>query len=904
MSRAEPSSIRLVAITLLISSLLLASCGGGSTSGGTSDDEIVRPLPPATGDELTRRLRLGVEQLRRGRLPGARAQLESCAAGEPEHPEVLFQLARLTLAETGPDAVAAATSLLRSSLKKRPASVKTRRLLLELAESSGDAATRDEQAEALINLLGRLSQVELREREERSAGNSGKSLTSKGRGLHSPRSEVDRVHRAAFQLLRAGEYAPDQSVELFERLFAEKPDLAYLRAWYVATLIEGEVRVERESEDDLPPMSSKLMLDIVQSHVERAFDQLDPRSELGRELLDRLADVAQRMGDHDEAVARSQVLLELPGIDGEQRRALLSRQGLSRYKQGRLDEAVELHSKALADDDFNSSTSFGRHWLLHVAQEAAEVSPGRREYPFPLRAEMQVEPTANDARFVDVAPELGVDKLDGAGPSAWADYDRDGDFDLFAAGCNSYGVLYRNDGGRFTDVSQEAGLFHVQSGFSAVFVDYDNDGWPDLSIGRDGWNGPSRNSLYRNAGNGRFVGVTDEVGLGDAGSSFVQSWLDYDRDGRVDLYLANGITLAGDTNRLYRNREDGRFENVTILAGLQEAPGTRTIGSAVGDYDQDGWPDLFVSGFMTRNRLYRNQGDGTFEEVAQRSGVAGADAITTGYVAFFFDHDGDGDPDLLKTALAPWSAVVLSYTQLYERTPKLHREGQRAAPRLYRNDGGFFTDVTEFSGIGRPAGIMGAGVADLDNDGDVDVYFGTGDPKTSRLEPDRYFRNDGDGTFTDLTFGSGLGSLGKGHGVTFVDVDEDGDLEIYAPEGGFDHGDLWPNHLYRNDLDSGAHWLHVDLEGVESNRDAIDARLLVEAGGRRFLREVKAGEGFGSSSSPTVEFGLGRIAKVDRLRIHWPSGQEQVFEDVPIDARVFVREGEPWTPWSRSVRAP
>ena len=155
-----------------------------------------------------------------------------------------------------------------------------------------------------------------------------------------------------------------------------------------------------------------------------------------------------------------------------------------------------------------------------------------------------------------------------------------------------------------------------------------------------------------------------------------------------------------------------------------------------------------------------------------------------------------------------------------------------------------------------------------------------------------------------MTFASGLGNLGKGHGITFIDLDGDGDLEIYAPEGGFVHGDAWPNAFYVNRRDPGNHWLHVDLEGRESNREALDAKLLVSAGTLELLREVHNGEGFGSSNTPTVELGLGRATQVDRLEVRWPSGTVQTFDDVPVDRRIVLREGENWRPWSGPRAAP
>jgi len=657
---------------------------------------------------------------------------------------------------------------------------------------------------------------------------------------------------------------------------------------------------------DLPPMSSALIIDMAQFHYEQVFDQLDPSSRLALGALFMLGHAALLMGDFEESVAYLDIRLAQPDIPPAFRRFLLGRRGLARYKQRRFDEAIALLDEALEGTNPRNPAAQPFRWIQHLAYEAAATPRKERRHDFPLREDLVRPPGPRVFDFEDVAPRFRINKRDGAGPSAWGDYDGDGDFDLFVTGADSYGALYRNDGTLFTDVSREAGLFQVASGFSATFIDYDNDGRPDLHIGRNGWNGPMRNALFHNDGDGTFSDVTQRAGLADPGSSFVCAWSDVDRDGDIDLMVANGITGGGDANALYSNNGDGTFTDVTERAGLAEPPGLKTIGLAFGDYDLDGWPDLFVSGYATRNRLYRNRGDGTFEEIAREVGLADDPRLTTGYVSFFMDYDNDLDLDILKTNLAPWRHVLAGLSDRLETYPAAQREELLGmCPKLYRNNGdGTFTEVGEQAGLTDPIGIMGAGVADLDNDGYLDLYFGTGDPAIERMEPDRFWRNNGDGTFTDVTFAVGLGNTGKGHGVTFTDIDGDGDLEIYAPEGGFVHGDLYPNAFYLNRQETGHHWLHVDLEGRESNRDALDTRLIVRAGRLQLLREVHNGEGFGSSSSPTVEFGLGDARSIERLEVRWPSGTVQIFDDVPLDQRIVLREGEHWTAWSREVDVP
>jgi tetratricopeptide (TPR) repeat protein len=877
---------------------LLALVAGCADSDPVDDEGPPAASVQSEEAEFSRRLRLGVDQLRRF-LPGsAQAEFERCASMRPDDPELLFHLARLELMPGG-GGPSAAIPLLERVVEVKPDSVKAHRLLYELKVGGDESAAKAHQA-AIAVAYGQVGLLELASHAAYLAQGQEPYLrfvkeVPGARYL----GEYRALKTALLQLNRDGEFAPSEAVPVIEQMLRQFPDLTVVRMYYAKKLVLGEIRVNYSDRPDLPPMSSTLILDTAQLHYEQVFDQLNPGSLMAMDALYMLGRAALLMGDYDDSVAYLDIQLAMPYFPQAYRRFLLGRRGLARYKQKRYDEAIDLLRRSLEDPDNPTPIEVRFQWILHLAYEAAETPQDQRRDTFVLNNDLLHPPGHVAFDFEDVAPRLRIDKRDGVGPSAWGDYDRDGDFDLFVTGADSYGILYRNDGEIFSDVSQEAKLFHVHSGFSATFADYNADGWPDLHIGRDGWSGPMRNSLYRNNGDGTFTEVTEHAGVGNPGSSFVCTWSDFDRDGDVDLMVANGITGGGDTNTLYRNNGDGTFTDVTERAGLAEPAGTKTIGLAFGDYDLDGWPDLFVSGFGTTNRLYRNNGDGTFVEVASQVGVAGADDISLGYVAFFMDFDNDSDLDILRTSLAPWNHVLAGLSDRFDSLPAVHRpEMLQHCPKLYRNNGdGTFTEIGEQAGFVYPIGIMGAGVADLDNDGYLDVYFGTGDPGIERMEPDRFWRNNGDQTFTDVTFPAGLGNVGKGHGVTFMDIDGDGDLEIYAPEGGFVHGDAWPNALYLNRQKSDNHWLHVDLEGRESNRDAVDTKLIVRAGELRYLREVHNGEGFGSSNTPTVELGLGRMQRIDRLEVRWPSGRVQIFDDLPIDSRIFLREGERWRLW-------
>jgi len=873
---------------------LAAAAGACSGEGGAR----------AADGELQRHLREGRSQLRQLLAGSARAELEHAAELAPDDPELAFQRARLALLARSPEE---ARRALARALRLEPERARGHRLAYELALEEGRAAEAARHRARAAELAGPLGALELATLDHLSGRGPDPLRTPAAQDALGPqraRGELGRFLEALGALEREGGYAPTDAVPRLEAVFAAQPDLAALRLRYAETLVLRQVRVDYSDRDDLPPMSSRLIGDYAQLHAERALDQVHPRGPLGREALWFLAEVALRMGDYAEAVRGYDLLLG-EGLEVRaDRRELLTRRATACFKDGRAAEAATTLHAALEGESPFTEGQLARTWLLHLVDEALGTPPDERRFAFAFRDDLARPGAGGGLAFTDVAPALGLDKLDGLGPCAWADVDGDGDDDLYVSGCDSYGALYRNDGEHFTDVSDAAGLFHVQSGYSATFPDVDGDGDPDLYVGRDGWNGPAPNSLYLNAGDGTFVDRSAESGLADAGSSFVHVWLDADRDGALDVYVANGITGGGEPNRLYANRGGARFEDATGAAGLAEPRGLRTIGVAAGDLDGDGWTDLFVSGYFARNRLYANAGargpggggGPRFVERAEEAGVAGADRISAGYVAFAFDHDGDGELDVLRASLAPWRDVLLGLSERFPFLPAEQRARlQRHCPTLYANrGGGRFADASEAVGLVHPIGTMGAGVADLDNDGWVDVYFGTGDPDLGRMEPDRFYRNVGGERFEDLTFAVGLGNVGKGHGITFVDLDADGDLELYAAEGGFEHGDRWPNALYRNDQSTGHHWLRVDLEGVRSNRDAVGARVTLEAGGRTLVRERAGGRGFGSWDAPTLHFGLAGAQRVERLTVAWPSGERQVFEDLAVDQRIAVREGERW----------
>ena len=678
-------------------------------------------------------------------------------------------------------------------------------------------------------------------------------------------------------------YDPDAALEDGEELLRQAPENTFFRQQIVRWLL-GTVRF-REPRDGVRAFDSSIGLEAAERHVEQILDCASRGSDLCSQALHGRGIIYNCMGDFESAADTLEKLSALPITSDLLAEVLLDR-GFALYRLARHEEAAECYVMAMETD-----TSLEATWLLRLAYEGM----GRAVGALPLGQRFQIpgeelDPdSAGRLRFTEVGKALGVAKVGGAGASAFADYDNDGDADLLVAGCDTLIALFRNDGGKFTDVTIEAGLHELESGSSTNLVDYDNDGHLDIYCGRNGWSGPAPNVLLRNRGDGTFEDRSKESGLDDPGSGTASLWSDFDRDGLLDVFIANGVIGDGHTNRLYRNRGDGTFEDATERAGLAESRRWRTIGAAIGDYDRDGDPDIFVNGWgEAPNRLYRNGGNGRFEEVAEEARVTGP--RHSGTATFFVDVNNDAYPDLLVTSLAGWESALKGLAG--KIVPTGPQELPWDAPRLYRNDrDGTFSDITFESGLVRSLGVMGGNAGDLDNDGYVDLYLATGGRDLKRLEPDVFYHNTGDGTFGDLGRHSPLGDLRKGQGFSLADLDLDGDLDIYAPRGGFFHGDHRANHLYRNEAGNENHWSHLRLRGTKSNRFAVGAQVTLESGEFVQYREVGGGSGFGSTHSYPVEFGLGDRTKIDEIEILWPSGERQELKGPPVDALLEVEEG-------------
>ncbi len=534
-------------------------------------------------------------------------------------------------------------------------------------------------------------------------------------------------------------------------------------------------------------------------------------------------------------------------------------------------------------------------WLLNIAAMALG------EYPDSVPEAFRLPPgafasEASAPRFRDVSEKAGVDGFNLAGGVAVEDYDGDGLFDILTSTCDPLGSLiyYRNRGdGTFADLSDATHASEQLGGLNLIAGDVDDDGDPDALVLRGAWlldDGRIRKSLLRNDRGERFTDVTRAAGLAEpAYPTQAGAFGDYDGDGWLDVYVVSESRIEGEptaTNfpsQLFKNRGDGTFAEIAAAAGVTNDRYGKAV--AAGDYDEDGDLDLFVSN-IGKKRLYRNRGNGTFEDVAEAAGVAEPSGRT--FACWFFDQDEDGRLDLwlggYQTNVEDLAAAALG--EPYECI----------LPRLYRNRGdGTFVDVAKELGLARPMLPMGANFGDIDQDGWLDIYLGTGEPGLKSLMPNIMLWSEGGKRYRDVTAATGLGQLQKGHGIAFVDFDGDGDEDVYHQLGGFFPVDKYRSALYENPGGNGNHWLYLSLVGTKTNRDAVGARVKValetEEGPRELHRAAGSVSSFGGSPH-RLEIGLGKAKRVARLEIRWPrSKTTQVFEDVPLDAWLRVTEG-------------
>ena len=636
-----------------------------------------------------------------------------------------------------------------------------------------------------------------------------------------------------------------------------------------------------------------------------------------------------RAGSHQEAVDAFRQALELdPKLH-----MIYYNLSLSLNRLGQMEEAEKnleifrsLQDNAEAKEYKELQIEVaGRKDLQVVARVSDEVAPVTLPLPLSRRAVHTAKKQGPASQvgevFANVTQESGISFRHTNGATAekympetmgsgalFFDYNNDDQLDIFLVNGGSLvdstlasrasHALYRNNGdGTFQDITPKAGIGKDGYGMGACAADYDNDGWVDLYLTQFG-----SNFLYRNNGDGTFSDSSDSAGVASPLWSSSCAFADIDNDGYLDLYVVNYVDFALDNHKycgshiqglrsychpnvykglpdvLYRNNGNGTFTDITNAAAVYSSDG-KGLGVAFGDYNNDGWVDIYVANDSVANFLYKNQGDGTFTEVALWTGTA---------------VDGNGPPE--ASMGIDWGDVNndglldLFVTNLNTETHTLYSNALD----------GFFTDVTWQAGLGGPTfPFVGFGTAflDDDNDGDLDVIIAQGhildnvnQSRDNISYPQRnlLFHNDGSGIFKEVSMNPDANFSKKkvSRGLAVGDIDNDGDLDVLI------NNCNQTADLYRNEQRNENHWLIIKTYGTKSNRDGIGAQLRLTAGGTTQVREVRAGSSYQSQNDLRVHFGLGKTLRIDRLELRWPSGRVEAFTNLKVDQILKIREGE------------
>lgn len=568
--------------------------------------------------------------------------------------------------------------------------------------------------------------------------------------------------------------------------------------------------------------------------------------------------------------------------------------GLHRDPTGS-SKAIELYEKILKRNPKDTEAL----WLMNIAYMTLNRYPDGvpKQYllknPYPETD--QVLP------FEDVAAGLKLNVNNTAGGVITEDFDNDGYLDIVTSawGFGEELHYFRNNGnGSFTDLSKQSGLSKLTGSLNINHTDYNNDGLKDIFVLRGGWKGllgNFHNSLMKNNGDGTFTEVTIQSGLLTAHPTQTATWNDFNNDGWVDLFIGNeSFPDNPDLQHpceFYINNQDGTFTDVAAQTKLDLRYFIKGVTS--GDYNNDGWQDIFISAMGERILLENKGVKGkvpVFENVTEEAGLS-ADPNST-FATWFFDYDNDGWEDIIACDYS-FNSTLSSIAGSEALGINPEYKGQ---PVLYHNNGdGTFKNITKEAGLYKSVFAMGSSFGDIDNDGWLDMFFGTGNPNFDSLIPNRMFRNNGGKGFNEITRSSRTGSLQKGHGVAFADLDNDGDQDMYVDLGGAYEGDAFPSALYMNPGQNKNNWINIDLTGVKSNKAAIGSRLkltVTEKGKKRYIyKDVNSGGSFGSAPFRR-EIGIGSASVIDELEIKWQgSGYVQRLKNIKPNQFIKITEG-------------
>ncbi len=564
--------------------------------------------------------------------------------------------------------------------------------------------------------------------------------------------------------------------------------------------------------------------------------------------------------------------------------------------------AIRLYEEMLVENP----NDYEAIWMLNFAY----MTVG--EYPKKVPKQFLVPPSFFESdydlpAFKNIAQEVGVGTVALSGGTCVEDFNNDGLLDIMASswGMNDQLRYFESDGnGHFTEKTDAAKLTGLTSGLNLQHADYDNDGFMDLLVLRGAWwqaQGNIPNSLIKNNGDGTFTDVTIQAGLLSFAPTQTAAWADFNNDGWLDLFIGNESAMEfKNPCEFYLNNQDGTFTDITKQVGL----GTYQAyvkGVTAGDVNNDGWQDLYISTLTSNNMLLLNQTTQpgampVFMDATERAAV---NQPFGGFATWMFDFNNDGWLDIFAGSYGSSTGALAA------EAATLNSQGKHigGTPHLYINDGKtgkdapHFTDITKQVGLDDALFVMGSNFGDLDNDGWLDFYLGTGAPSLSAVVPNKMYRNNEGKGLQDVTTAGGFGILQKGHAVGFGDFDNDGDQDIFSVIGGALDGDVFSNAFHLNPIGNQQNWVTLKLIGTTSNRSAIGARVKITAIGkdgkeRQVHGLVSTGSSFGGNSLQ-LEIGLGDATSIKQVEVKWPNakGSVSVYKNIQINKYVELTEG-------------
>ena len=529
-------------------------------------------------------------------------------------------------------------------------------------------------------------------------------------------------------------------------------------------------------------------------------------------------------------------------------------------------------------------------WLLNLAHMTIGEYPLNVPESYFIKYPNWEKEKVDFPKFKEISKNIGLDENGLSGGVSMDDFNNDGFIDIFMT---SYGSkdqckFFTNTGNGYKDSTEEAGLSGLVGGLNTVHADYDNDGFTDIFILRGAWlgkGGKYPNSLLKNMGNGTFKDVSKSSGILSFHPTQTAAWADVNNDGYLDLFIGNeSRSNESHSCELYINQKNGKFLEESIKYNLSSIKGF-VKGVVFGDINNDQLPDLYISIMGGNNLLYKNQ-NGFFKNISKSAGV---EDPNFSFTCWFWDVNNDGFNDIFVSTYDETNLKNLSGDFVKEL------EGDKVISekaKLFINNGDetFREESTSYD-IDISMYAMGANYGDLDNDGWLDFYIGNGSPEFSSVIPNRMFKNFKGIGFNEVTSAGGFGHIQKGHGVSFADIDNDGDQDIYTVLGGAYEGDEYRNICFENPI-SKNNWIVIKLKGTHSNSSAIGALIELELdNGRKIYHSINTGGSFGSNSLQ-AEIGLGKSNSIKNLKVKWPGSKEQAFVNVNVNKKYQITEGQ------------